>query len=367
MRRPSLVAILTFVFVLPAFAGEWQYNDVDRIVAISDPHGDHAAFVTTLQQARVIDEQQRWSAGETHLVVNGDLLDRGDYSRASMDLVMALEAQAAEAGGHVHFIIGNHEAMNLVGDLRYVWPGEYAAFADEESAEERDRWFEALVARDGPQDRAAFDTEFPPGFFAHRRAFAIDGKYGEWLLSKPLLVIINDTAFVHAGLSPMVMEFGMDGVNGKLVDDMRAYVAALPALHEDGVVLPTDNFYEHPDLLRKRIADLEVDDPRAAAYEQAIALNKSRAHDSDSPFWYRGNIACSPLAEIDRLGSALDTVGASRVVVGHTPTPTRQVLSRLGERLIEIDTGMNAAYYKGTGYALIMEGGSLVTVSADRR
>ncbi len=363
MRRLSLSVLIAALFFAPAFAEDWRFDDVARVVAVSDIHGDHDAFVATLQQSGVIDGQQRWAAGESHLVVNGDILDRGDHSRAAMELVMALETQAAEAGGRVHMVIGNHEAMVLIGDMRYVVPGEYAAFAEEETLEERGLWFDALVLRDGEQDRSAFDQAYPPGYFALRRAFAADGRYGQWLLDMPLLITINDTAFVHAGLSPKTTETGFDGVNGRLRDEPREYVELLPQLYADGVVLPTDNFFEHPNLLQQRIASLPVDDPRVAVYERAIALNKSSAHDSDSPYWYRGNIACSPLAETDRLSNALETIGASRAVVGHTPTPTRKVFSRLDSQLIEIDTGMNNGYYKGTGHALLFEGDSLTTVS----
>ncbi len=363
MRQLSLFTLIAALFFAPAFADDWRFDGVGRVVAVSDSHGDHDAFVTTLTQSGVIDGQQRWAAGETHLVVNGDILDRGDHSRATMELVMSLEAQAAEAGGRVHMVIGNHEAMVLVGDMRYVVPGEYAAFADEETLEERGQWFSALVLRDGEQDRAAFDKAYPPGYFALRRAFLADGRYGKWLLDKPLLITINDTAFVHAGLSPSARELGFDGINGQLRDELRAYVELLPQLYADGVVLPTDNFFEHPNLLQQSLANLPVNDPRVAIYERAMALNKSGAHDSDSPYWYRGNIACSPLAETDRLNEALKTIGASRAVVGHTPTPTRQVLSRLDGQLIEIDTGMNSGYYKGTGHAVLFEGDSLTTVS----
>ena len=63
--------------------------------------------------------------GEAHLVSLGDLLDRGNDSRAVMDLLMRLQEQAQQAGGRVHVVFGNHEQMNLIGDLRYVSADEY--------------------------------------------------------------------------------------------------------------------------------------------------------------------------------------------------------------------------------------------------
>ena len=85
---------------------------------------------------------------------------------------MQLEAQADADGGMVHLLLGNHEVMNLVGDLRYVAAGEYAAFAEDESAEERERWFRIFVAQRlsiGKPDEAALRVEFnndpPTGIF----------------------------------------------------------------------------------------------------------------------------------------------------------------------------------------------------------
>ena len=127
--------------MFPAIAagGQWQYDGVERIVALSDIHGAYKPMVRTLQSAAVIGEDLAWTAGNTHLVIVGDILDRGPESRQAMDLLMKLEPEAAAAGGKVHVLIGNHEAMNLIADLRYVSKSEYAAFAEEESAADRDR------------------------------------------------------------------------------------------------------------------------------------------------------------------------------------------------------------------------------------
>ena len=123
-----------------ASANEWQFSGVERIVAVSDIHGAYEPLVATLRNAGVLDTDLGWAGGATHLVIVGDILDRGPDSRDAMDLLMRLEAEAETAGGMVHVLIGNHEAMNLIGDLRYVAKEEFAAFADEETEEERARW-----------------------------------------------------------------------------------------------------------------------------------------------------------------------------------------------------------------------------------
>jgi metallophosphoesterase superfamily enzyme len=114
----SLFALL--LFTQSGATQQWHFNQVERVVAISDIHGAYEAMAQTLQSATVIDDALSWSGGRTHLVIVGDILDRGPESRRAMDLLMRLEDEAGKAGGSVHVLIGNHEAMNLSGDLRYV-------------------------------------------------------------------------------------------------------------------------------------------------------------------------------------------------------------------------------------------------------
>ena len=131
---------------LAAGASDWQYSGAERIVAVSDIHGAYEPLVATLRNAGVVNADLGWAGGATHLVIVGDILDRGPDSRDAMDLLMRLEGEAEAAGGMVHVLIGNHEAMNLVGDLRYVSREEFADFADEESDEERAQWMDLPLA-----------------------------------------------------------------------------------------------------------------------------------------------------------------------------------------------------------------------------
>ncbi|MGB5344851.1 MAG: metallophosphoesterase [Woeseia sp.] len=350
-----------------ANSAEVRATGVERVVAISDVHGAFDAMQRALQQAGVIDTGGQWTGGKTHLVVTGDIVDRGPESRAAMDLLMRLEPAAAAAGGQVHVLLGNHEVMNLVGDLRYVSSAEYAAFADEELPAERERWRQAFIKR-----ATAFSSEdvlseqfaraHPPGFFAHRRAFAADGAYGKWLLSKPLLIVLNDTAFVHGGLAPRIAEFGLDGVNAAMKKELTDYVAAVAVLNDAGLLHPGDSFYAHRKILDAAGDSGSLPQAAADAIKTVLAEAEFSIHDQDGPLWYRGNIICSPLTEQARIQPVLDALGARRVVVGHTPTVSRDVVTRLGGKVIEIDTGMLNAYYNGSGHALVLEGSDLAVV-----
>ena len=129
-----LVSMVFFCLPISASsADQWQFSEVDRIVAVSDIHGAYDALVETFQIAGVIDTELGWSGAKTHLVVTGDLLDRGADSRKVMDLIIRHEREAQHAGGQVHQLLGKHEVMNLIGDVRYVADGEYAAFSEDES------------------------------------------------------------------------------------------------------------------------------------------------------------------------------------------------------------------------------------------
>ncbi len=368
MKR--VLTFLTFVLVTTSvsFAQDGPVVDARRVVAISDVHGAFDAMVATLQNVDVIDEDLGWVGGDTHLVIIGDLLDRGPRSRDAMDLMMRLEDEAQTAGGRVHVLIGNHEMMNMIGDLRYVSKSEYAAFARDESLRQRERWFNIWAARRGGVTtmlRERFDNTFPRGYFALREAFSTKGQYGQWLLEKPIIAVINRTAFVHGGLPPVVIEIGLEGVNGGLRSNLATYVRAVDTLVEAGVILPTDSYYEHDKIVNNFVPSLDETQEVLSAIKAVQRLGDSSILHSEGPLWYRGNVVCNGLIEEHRLEDALEAIGASRVVVGHTPTPNRRVLQRFGGLVVEVDTGMLNFYYKGSGNALVLEGGTLTVHNQD--
>ncbi len=364
-----LAALLYVVLLAPSvFAEDGPLDDVSRVVAMSDVHGAYDAMVETLRNADVLDDELNWVGGDTHLVIIGDLLDRGPRSRDAMNLMMRLETEAEEAGGRVHVLIGNHEMMNMIGDLRYVSREEYSAFANDETLRDRERWFDAWAARRGGAStalRERFNSTFPRGYFALSAAFGADGKYGQWLLEKPIIAVINRTAFVHGGLPPVVIEMGLEGVNSGLRKNLKTYVRAVATLTEAGVLLPTDGFYEHERIVTNYVPSLDESRAVLDAIKAVQRLSDSAVLSSDGPLWYRGNVKCSGLIEEHRLEDALESIGADRVVVGHTPTPNRRVLQRFDGRVVEVDTGMLNFYYKGSGNALILENGELLVQNQD--
>ena len=370
----AIIRILLTLFALivaahPAKAGEWTFDGVERVVAISDIHGDYGAMVRTLTRVNILNDELIWSGGKTHLVIVGDILDRGPDSRQAMDLLIQLEAEADAAGGRVHVLIGNHENMNLIGDLRYVSREEYAAFAIDEEPADRNKWFTAYTKNrtngdeNAKSQRRNFDDQFPLGYFAHRRAFGSDGVYGSWLLAKPTLIVIDGTAFVHGGISPLIAEVGLSGVNETLQIETTDYVRQVEWLTANGLLLPTDTHKEALRLLDGLTTFLRTRDEIAVAIQAVTRLNESELQSDVGPLWYRGNTACSAVVEADMLDAALKVIGANRVVIGHTPTRGRQIFERYNGRVIEIDTGMLNNYYKGQGNALVISDGQLSVIN----
>ena len=132
------------IFTAAAF-GQATYSGIGRIVAVGDVHGDYETFVTVLRSAGVIDKSNKWTGGATHLVQTGDCVDRWADSRKVLDLMINLERQAERSHGMVHALLGNHEAMNIYGDLRYVTAGEYDSYRSGGSIQLREHAYDVLA------------------------------------------------------------------------------------------------------------------------------------------------------------------------------------------------------------------------------
>jgi len=134
LARRALSAGLAFALLISPTA---QGRAPARLVAIADVHGAYPQLVALLQSVRLIDTRLRWIGGSALLVQTGDVIDRGAQSRECLDLLMALETQAPKNGGAVIPLLGNHEVMNLMGQLGYVTPEIYRSFATQDSEKRR--------------------------------------------------------------------------------------------------------------------------------------------------------------------------------------------------------------------------------------
>jgi len=170
----------------PFVKPNWSYPSTEKIMVLSDPHGDFESFYAILKSQQVIGEHYEWIFGNNSLMIIGDVFDRGKDVLPIFWLIYKLEDEAAKQGGRVHFLLGNHEEMVLRGNYKYT-QDKYKALADSIGKNYRDFW--------------AMNTEL-----------------GSWLQSKNTMEKIGDHLFVHAGLSTMMLDpqWSISAVNDTL-------------------------------------------------------------------------------------------------------------------------------------------------------
>jgi Calcineurin-like phosphoesterase len=306
---------------LRAAGSTCEFTSIDRVVAVGDVHGAYDRYVEILRTASLIDDKLKWSGGRSHLVQIGDVVDRGPDSLKALDLLERLQKEAPRAGGAVHVLLGNHEVMRMLGDLRYTTPGEYQAFVTAKSAE--------VVASYIERAKAANEPVAPPpplGSIEMRVAFGREGHYGKWLRSLDAVVHINGVVFVHGGISPAVAPMSCDLINQTV---RTSLTTGLDQTRRDPLAqLPT------------RV---------------------------DGPLWYRG-LAEEPDSFAPMVDDILAQQKAQAIVVGHTVVPGGRVRPRFGGKVVQIDTGMQPAYVPdGRASALEIQNGTMTAIYTDRR
>lgn len=306
-RRGFIGANLALVLAPAATLDSWQ--GVGRIVAVGDVHGDKDALSAVLKMSGLVDEKEHWIGGAAHLVQVGDVPARGIQTRQAFDMLIRLEKEAAVAGGKVHALIGNHEAGVMSGDLRNILPGEYSEFAGPDSVRKLERAHAAEATAQtapGKPELSADELErrmgewrerHPPGFVEHREAFSPSGYYGSWIRGNNAVIRINDTLFLHGGISPKFVSRTRASMNGKIQE--------------------------------------ELSDPER--------LLPGTATDVQGPLWYRG-LAEGEEPMLERhLAAVLEFHGVRRIVIGHTVTRSC-IRPRFGSRVVNVDIGLSRFY-----------------------
>ncbi len=327
MLRKTGIALWAILAFHANAAEQCTWSDVERIVAVGDVHGDYDQFFQVLQDAGLVDAKgKKWTGGKTHLFQTGDIADRGPDTRRIMDFLMRLEKRARKAGGYVHCLIGNHDAMNVYGDLRYVTPEEFAAFRTRNSERVRDALYRQEMERlrqnppeEGLPDREEWNKEHPLGYVEHRYAYGPNGDYGPWITDHNTIIKIDDTLFVHGGISPRIAEMPLVEINDKVREELTDFSKL-----KDGIVTA-----------------------------------------EDGPLWYRG-LAVGDESELTgHVEQVLANFGAERIVIGHTPTPGT-VIPRFNGGVSLIDVGLSE-HYGGRRACLLIEKGEAYTLHRGQR
>lgn len=329
-----LAAVLALFVLAPTAQAraQDQWDNVQRIVVFGDLHGDYDKFVDMARTAGLIDARGDWAGGRTHFVQLGDVPDRAPDTRRILDHLMRLERQAQRAGGYVHALIGNHEAMNMTGDLRYTVPGEFAAFTDRNSSRRRDAYYARYVAalRAHPPAeglptfdaayRARFDQAHPLGWVEHQTAWAPTGTYGRWIVGHSTIIRINDNLFMHGGIGPAFATSNVATLNA-------AVVAALRGRPQAGFA----------DILGNQ----------------------------QGPLWYRGLALNDEAAETPNVEAVLANYHVRRIVLGHTKRNST-VYPRFGGRVLLTDIAVPDGFTDPHAF-LVIENGTLTTVHRGQR
>jgi hypothetical protein len=257
-----------------------RVQDVDSIFVMGDIHGEFETLTGVLTNAGVIDASHRWAAGRAHLAVAGDMLDRGADATRVLWFLYALEGQAEAAGGRVEVVLGNHEIMVMLNDLRYVAPKE-----------------SAIAGLYGVR----YDALFNPR----------ESVLGRWLASRPSLIRIDDVLIAHGGVSADWLPYSLQAYDDTLAkfvgeDLFRAWADSTVQVRMDSATYQRrENFFWGP----------------------------------NSVFWFRGYAQSDTLP--DMLKSVLRHFDSTVHVIAHTPGPT--IRERYGGALIATNTSPFAA------------------------
>ena len=374
----------------------------DRIVSMADIHGNYESATALLRQTGLIDDEARWVGGRTRFVQTGDYTDRGPEVRRVMDLLMTLEEQAPKAGGRVIVLIGNHEMMNIIGELVDVTQADYASFVDSRSEDRRRDAYKDFLSFEKrraekldlpsptptPETENAWMAAHPPGFIEHREAFSPKGRYGKWVRERPVIVKEEDTIFMHAGINPILSEISIKDLNRRVQAEIQAFDRYKQYVVDQELALP---FFTFGELIQAVRDDLErrqtrIARERAAKEEEGKTYTPPRREQEhmrvleaflgmgswmiiheDGVLWYRGFARWDEVEGAAGIEKLLDAYDARHFVVGHTPQVGGRIQSRFDGKIFLADTGMLSSVYSG-GHASALEfqDGAILAIYLDQ-
>ena len=154
------------------------YKNTRKLLVFSDIEGEFCSFIDLLKKCNVITKRGNWKFGRGHIVFCGDIFDRGSEVSPLLWFLYKLEKQAQTKGGYVHVILGNHDIMNLNGNIRYIHKKYH-------------------------QSAKVLNMNY-------KTFYDENTELGKWLRSKNIIEKIGDKLFVHAGLSKGILDKDMN-------------------------------------------------------------------------------------------------------------------------------------------------------------
>jgi hypothetical protein len=227
---------------------------------ISDIEGNFDAFRKLLLAGKVMDEKFEWTFGDGHLVLAGDFFDRGDQVTEVLWLVYMLEDKAKKAGGYVHFVLGNHEIMNMSADLRYVHP-KYMENA-------------GLMKED------------------YNNLFSLNSELGRWLRTKNVIERIGGVLYTHGGISRQVnnIDWQMQDINSIARPFYADTTFAYPNLETDLLYSEAGPFWYRGYYTGDRTAIPQILDSTLQKFRLDLVVTGHTPVADTVSVWYNGKL-----------------------------------------------------------------------------
>ncbi len=270
------------------------YPEPEKIFVTSDVEGNFNAFYGMLVGNGIMDKAYNWTFGKGHLVIGGDMVDRGNNAWPCLWLLYKLEQDAEKHGGKVHYILGNHDVMNMHGNLKYV-KDRYIELAKILSgkSDEKKAWFELLA-----------DTN----------------ELVKWIKTKNTIEQIGANIYVHGGVSLAMVKAGL-------------------------------TINQVNDIVRKNIRKNLTNYPGKNKMDNLVFSRLG-------PLWYRGLVKdykdhYKKVSAKD-LDAILDFYGVNRIIVGHTIVDD-EVTSDFKDKIIRVDIKHPYEKFNGKSQGLLIE------------
>ena len=354
-----------------------------RLVAIGDVHGAFNGVREILRKVELIDQRDQWVGGDAILVQTGDFLDRGPGATKVARLLMDLQRQAADAGGEVIVLLGNHEILNLLGDLRDVTKYILRNHVDGHSEKRLTvscnsyaahyRRLSGLKREKPPKRRELIErchTEQLPGLVEYLEEIGPGGDIGRWLRTLPVTARVGDIVFVHGGIGDEFAEWDLEEINREVKREIKSFDRTRDNLIDRRLILPTSTLPEIVTLARQlanATSSAPTLVPPSAELLHFLQFNQWLVVREDGPLWFRGYAKWSEEEGAARMPSILEALGAGHVVVGHTPQPPYRIRDRFDASVFLIDTGMLTSFYNGHPSALEIQDGSFTAFYLTRQ
>jgi calcineurin-like phosphoesterase family protein len=384
------VAAAILILGIPAPAGA---QEAPHVVVVGEVQGASNTVTSLLQHLQLIDDDAQWSGGDTVLIQTGDLMDKGEHVREALDLFMRLQEEAAAAGGRVVVLMGNHEVLNILGELRDVNYMTYQTFAGQDAEKRQVEYYEQYVAWRTERAQATsttftadenFKTEWlaahPPGWVEYMESMRPEGVYGKWLRTLPVAAIIDDVLFVHAGISPEMNGTTIEQMNQQAAEEIATFDAGREFMVAEGLALPLSTAREMVEVVNQEIAFVNnIPERKRTRRNKRVDTGLKIQHlgrwgtwsvlAENGPLWFCGPAKWNEEEHRDEMAEILDNLGVERLVSGQPDGPDHLIRARFDDRVVLTSVDMSDDQWAGGGNpaALDIQDGSFSVVTLQGR